>query len=123
MIYINWIVWFREEKKKVEESAAAALESGAKYRDRAKERREDQNPDYELVEFGAGSFHAVAPPGNIDLLYLTLLLLIVFYSVLVTIFFLFLWFADQLKHIRSPLKRASILEVLIYYGRKCFFTL
>ncbi|PWA85660.1 Protein RED, C-terminal [Artemisia annua] len=37
-------------------------------KDRAKERREDQNPDYEPAEFGAGSFHAVAPPGNIDLL-------------------------------------------------------
>ncbi|KAK1551167.1 hypothetical protein Q3G72_031316 [Acer saccharum] len=36
-----------------------------KYRDRAKERREDQNPDYEPTEMG--SFHAVAPPGNIDL--------------------------------------------------------
>ncbi|XP_078444613.1 RED family protein isoform X2 [Wolffia australiana] len=32
-----------------------------KYRDRAKERREDQNPDYEPAELGA--FHAVAPPG------------------------------------------------------------
>ncbi|CAL9027476.1 unnamed protein product [Prunus brigantina] len=36
-----------------------------KYRDRAKERREDQNPDYEQTELG--SFHAVAPPGNVDL--------------------------------------------------------
>ncbi|PIA33164.1 hypothetical protein AQUCO_04200136v1 [Aquilegia coerulea] len=36
-----------------------------KYRDRAKERREDQNPDYEANELG--SFHAVAPPGNVDL--------------------------------------------------------
>ncbi|KAK7281345.1 hypothetical protein RIF29_09243 [Crotalaria pallida] len=36
-----------------------------KYRDRAKERREDQNPDYEQTELG---FHAVAPPGNVDLL-------------------------------------------------------
>ncbi|RAL43771.1 unnamed protein product [Cuscuta campestris] len=36
-----------------------------KYRDRAKERREDQNPDYELNELGA--FHAVAPPGNVDM--------------------------------------------------------
>ncbi|KAE9608192.1 hypothetical protein Lal_00003429 [Lupinus albus] len=35
-----------------------------KYRDRAKERREDQNPDYEQTELG---FHAVAPPGNVDL--------------------------------------------------------
>ncbi|XP_047084983.1 suppressor of mec-8 and unc-52 protein homolog 2-like [Lolium rigidum] len=32
-----------------------------RYRDRAKERREDQNPDYEPTELG--SFHAVAPPG------------------------------------------------------------
>jgi len=37
-----------------------------KYRDRAKERREDQNPDYEASELG--SFHAVAPPGTVDLL-------------------------------------------------------
>lgn len=37
-----------------------------KYRDRAKERREDQNPDYEPTELG--SFHAVAPPGAVDIL-------------------------------------------------------
>ncbi|KAH6818406.1 RED family protein [Perilla frutescens var. frutescens] len=37
-----------------------------KYRDRAKERREDQNPDYEITELT--SFHAVAPPGTVDLL-------------------------------------------------------
>ncbi|THG14452.1 hypothetical protein TEA_016299 [Camellia sinensis var. sinensis] len=36
-----------------------------KYRDRAKERREDQNPDYEATDLG--SFHAVAPPGTVDL--------------------------------------------------------
>ncbi|KAJ9168101.1 hypothetical protein P3X46_019668 [Hevea brasiliensis] len=36
-----------------------------KYRDRAKERREDQNPDYKPTELG--SFHAVAPPGAVDL--------------------------------------------------------
>ncbi|CAI9765989.1 unnamed protein product [Fraxinus pennsylvanica] len=36
-----------------------------KYRDRAKERREDQNPDYEISELT--SFHAVAPPGTVDL--------------------------------------------------------
>lgn len=40
-----------------------------KYRDRAKERREDQNPDYEPNELG--SFHAVAPPGTVDLLSVT----------------------------------------------------
>ncbi|XP_057767912.1 suppressor of mec-8 and unc-52 protein homolog 2 [Salvia miltiorrhiza] len=37
-----------------------------KYRDRAKERREDQNPDYEITELT--SFHAVAPPGTVDIL-------------------------------------------------------
>ncbi|KAK4478992.1 hypothetical protein RD792_014500, partial [Penstemon davidsonii] len=37
-----------------------------KYRDRAKERREDQNPDYEINEITA--FHAVAPPGTADIL-------------------------------------------------------
>ncbi|KAH7847638.1 hypothetical protein Vadar_028401 [Vaccinium darrowii] len=37
-----------------------------KYRDRAKEHREDQNPDYEASELG--SFHAVAPPRTVDLL-------------------------------------------------------
>ena len=36
-----------------------------KYQDRAKEHREDQNPDYEPTELG--SFHAVAPPGTVDL--------------------------------------------------------
>ncbi|XP_010472675.1 PREDICTED: suppressor of mec-8 and unc-52 protein homolog 2 [Camelina sativa] len=36
-----------------------------KYRDRAKERRENQNPDYDPSELG--SFHAVAPPGAVDL--------------------------------------------------------
>ncbi|CAI8602481.1 unnamed protein product [Vicia faba] len=35
-----------------------------KYRDRAKEHREDQNPDYEQTELG---FHAVAPPGVVDI--------------------------------------------------------
>ncbi|XP_049403394.1 suppressor of mec-8 and unc-52 protein homolog 2 [Solanum stenotomum] len=50
----------RNKEEKVEEPELP------KYRDRAKERREDQNPDYELTEFGG--FHAVAPPGNVDLL-------------------------------------------------------
>ncbi|KAK3018213.1 hypothetical protein RJ639_002747 [Escallonia herrerae] len=48
----------KEEKKEEPEQP--------KYRDRAKERREDQNPDYEPA--GLGSFHAVAPPGNVELL-------------------------------------------------------
>uniref|UniRef100_A0A0E0MCE5 RED-like N-terminal domain-containing protein n=1 Tax=Oryza punctata TaxID=4537 RepID=A0A0E0MCE5_ORYPU len=43
----------KEEKKEEPETP--------RYRDRAKERREDQNPDYEPTELG--SFHAVAPPG------------------------------------------------------------
>lgn len=57
-IYDQQILLCREEK--VEEPELP------KYRDRAKERREDQNPDYEPNELGA--FHAVAPPGNVDLL-------------------------------------------------------
>ncbi|CAN8287900.1 unnamed protein product [Cochlearia groenlandica] len=36
-----------------------------KYRDRAKERRDNQNPDYDPTDLS--SFHAVAPPGSIDL--------------------------------------------------------
>ncbi|KAJ8750691.1 hypothetical protein K2173_015872 [Erythroxylum novogranatense] len=49
----------RRKEEKTEEPEAP------KYRDRAKERREDQNPDYEPTELG--SFHAVAPPGTVDL--------------------------------------------------------
>ncbi|KAK4853364.1 hypothetical protein QYF36_007998 [Acer negundo] len=58
-------------KKSYKEKIARRKEEKAeepelpKYRDRAKERREDQNPDYEPTELG--TFHAVAPPGNIDL--------------------------------------------------------
>jgi IK cytokine len=58
--YCKWFVElkscfpFREEKKEEPETP--------RYRDRAKERREDQNPDYEPTELG--SFHAVAPPGT-----------------------------------------------------------
>lgn len=52
-------------------------EAGPKYRDRAKERREDQNPDYEPNELG--SFHAVAPPGNVDLLSVNFFILYFFY--------------------------------------------
>jgi IK cytokine len=43
----------KEEKKEEPETP--------RYRDRAKECREDQNLDYEPTELG--SFHAVAPPG------------------------------------------------------------
>ncbi|KAI4344659.1 hypothetical protein L6164_011858 [Bauhinia variegata] len=48
---------FRRKEEKSEEPEPP------KYRDRAKERREDQNPDYEPTELG---FHAVAPPGTVD---------------------------------------------------------
>ncbi|KAK9099607.1 hypothetical protein Syun_026652 [Stephania yunnanensis] len=48
----------RKEEKKEEPEVP-------KYRDRAKERREDQNPDYEPTELG--SFHAVAPPGAVNM--------------------------------------------------------
>ncbi|KAG2717781.1 hypothetical protein I3760_03G192000 [Carya illinoinensis] len=58
-------------KKHYKEKAVRRREEKAeepelpKYRDRAKERREDQNPDYESTELG--SFHAVAPPGTVDI--------------------------------------------------------
>ncbi len=46
-----------------------------RYRDRAKERREDVNPDYEATTAELGSLHAVAPPGTVDLRYHFLLVL------------------------------------------------
>ncbi|XP_047334904.1 suppressor of mec-8 and unc-52 protein homolog 2 [Impatiens glandulifera] len=49
-------------RRKEEKAAEPEL---PKYRDRAKERREDQNPDYEPTDLG--SFHAVAPPGAVDI--------------------------------------------------------
>lgn len=66
----SFVDWFFVWKSKVtcflfnreEKQEEAEL---PKYRDRAKERREDQNPDYEPTELG--SFHAVAPPGAVDL--------------------------------------------------------
>ncbi|GBG86270.1 hypothetical protein CBR_g41264 [Chara braunii] len=51
-------------KPKEEEKPEEALPA---YRDRAKERREDQNPDYEQAMSELGSLHAVAPPGTTDL--------------------------------------------------------
>lgn len=50
----------KEEEKKEEPELP-------KYRDRAKERREDQNPDYDHTATELGSLHAVAPPGTVDL--------------------------------------------------------
>ncbi|VVB09074.1 unnamed protein product [Arabis nemorensis] len=49
----------RRREEKLEES------DNPRYRDRAKERRENQNPDYDPTELA--SFHAVAPPGAVDL--------------------------------------------------------
>lgn len=50
---------FVQREEKLEDS------DNPKYRDRAKERRENQNPDYDPSELG--SFHAVAPPGAVDI--------------------------------------------------------
>ncbi|XP_020583899.1 suppressor of mec-8 and unc-52 protein homolog 2 [Phalaenopsis equestris] len=54
-----------KEKVSRKKEEKQELPEAPKYRDRAKERREDQNPDYEPTELG--SFHAVAPPGTVDL--------------------------------------------------------
>ncbi|TVU26986.1 hypothetical protein EJB05_29564 [Eragrostis curvula] len=53
--------YYKEKMMRRKEEKKEELET-PKYRDRAKERREDQNPDYEPTELG--SFHAVAPPGT-----------------------------------------------------------
>ncbi|XP_024545885.1 suppressor of mec-8 and unc-52 protein homolog 2 [Selaginella moellendorffii] len=57
----------KEQRPKKEEKKPTTIEdiNLPKYRDRAKERREDQNPDYELMAAASGisSLHAVAPPG------------------------------------------------------------
>eukprot|EP01018_Ginkgo_biloba_P012246 Gb_08082 [translate_table: standard] len=55
----------RKHKPKSKEEEKQEEPELPKYRDRAKERREDQNPDYEPTEMG--SLHAVAPPGTVDL--------------------------------------------------------
>lgn len=41
-----------------------------RYRDRAKERREDINPDYDHTSAELGSLHALGPPGTADMRYL-----------------------------------------------------
>ncbi|GLT74229.1 hypothetical protein SLA2020_460370 [Shorea laevis] len=56
--------YYKEKIARRKEEKAEEPEQ-PKYRDRAKERREDQNPDYEPTELG--SFHAVAPPGTVDI--------------------------------------------------------
>uniref|UniRef100_A0A2P2L601 Suppressor of mec-8 and unc-52 protein homolog 2 n=2 Tax=Rhizophora mucronata TaxID=61149 RepID=A0A2P2L601_RHIMU len=56
--------YYKEKIARRKEEKAEEPET-PKYRDRARERREDQNPDYEPTELG--SFHAVAPPGTVDL--------------------------------------------------------
>ncbi|GKU99988.1 hypothetical protein SLEP1_g12756 [Rubroshorea leprosula] len=56
---------YKKEKIARRKEEKAEEPEQPKYRDRAKERREDQNPDYEPTELG--SFHAVAPPGTVDI--------------------------------------------------------
>lgn len=63
-MYENGGMVYELEMKLCREEKAEEPEQ-PKYRDRAKERREDQNPDYEPTELG--SFHAVAPPGTVDI--------------------------------------------------------
>jgi len=55
----------RRNKPKPKEEEKEEEPDLPRYRDRAKERREDQNPDYEPTDMG--SLHAVAPPGTVDL--------------------------------------------------------
>lgn len=55
----------RRNKPKPKEEEKQEEPDLPRYRDRAKERREDQNPDYEPTDMG--SLHAVAPPGTVDL--------------------------------------------------------
>lgn len=43
-----------------------------RYRDRAKERRDDINPDYESTTTELGSLHALGPPGTVDMRYVLL---------------------------------------------------
>jgi hypothetical protein len=56
---------FRPKLK--EEEKAGEEDDLPRYRDRAKERREDVNPDYDATTAELGSLHAVAPPGTVDL--------------------------------------------------------
>ncbi|XP_057484837.1 uncharacterized protein LOC130771255 [Actinidia eriantha] len=53
------------EEKKLEGEEKAEVPVLPKYQDWVKERRENQNPDYEPTELG--SFHAVAPLGTVYL--------------------------------------------------------
>ncbi|KAL1205479.1 Suppressor of mec-8 and unc-52-like protein [Cardamine amara subsp. amara] len=55
---------YKEKVARRKEEKSEELDN-PKYRDRAKERRENQNPDYDPTELS--SFHAVAPPGAVDL--------------------------------------------------------
>lgn len=74
-VYVN-VKLCREEKAEEPEQP--------KYRDRAKERREEQNPDYDIPEFG--SFHAVAPPGTVDMRWVLWVVSSPVYSVTVCLF-------------------------------------
>lgn len=88
-----------------------------KYRDRAKERREDQNPDYEPTELG--HFHAVAPPGTTDLRY-SISLMFGFSLRSIFVYDLLFWFMvtmviGLLMSTSYLLRRANILEVWYCY--------
>ncbi|KAL3679540.1 hypothetical protein R1sor_022496 [Riccia sorocarpa] len=57
----------RKFKPKLKEEEKPEDTEQPRYRDRAKERREDVNPDYDATAAELGSLHAVAPPGTVDL--------------------------------------------------------
>ncbi|KAG6551798.1 hypothetical protein Mapa_006615 [Marchantia paleacea] len=57
----------RKFKLKTKEEEKPEDPEQPRYRDRAKERREDVNPDYDHTAAELGSLHAVAPPGTVDL--------------------------------------------------------
>ncbi|KAL2613448.1 hypothetical protein R1flu_025140 [Riccia fluitans] len=57
----------RKFKPKLKEEEKPEDPEQPRYRDRAKERREDVNPDYDHTAAELGSLHAVAPPGTVDL--------------------------------------------------------
>lgn len=91
-----------------------------KYRDRAKERREDQNPDYEATALG--HFHAVAPPGTVDLRYNKLALKFNYVDVLSgfalanfhrNVYLFIIMVTGLLMSTSYPLKRVNTLEVCV----------
>lgn len=65
-MFVCGICWIGNREEKAFEDSNLP-----RYRDRAKERREDVNPDYDATAAELGSLHAVAPPGTVDLRYHT----------------------------------------------------